>query len=537
VSFINPAAGVTPVPAADTGGLVDIPNEIGITGTPVIDPASGTLYVVAATKEGTTTYVQRLHALDIATGAEKFGGPVVIQASVPGTGNAVNGVVSFDSLRENQRPALLLLNGVVYLGFGSHGDNGIWHGWVLGYNASTLQQVMVFNDTPDADSGGIWMSGDGLATDSIGNIYFVTGNGPFDANSGGRDYGDSLVKLSPSGAVLDYFTPHDQAALAAGDIDLGSGGVLLLSDQSGAHLHEMVTAGKGGTIYVLDRDNLGQFNPNNDNQIVQSLVNIFPGGSQSGNYSAPVYYNGYVYFAPVDNTVQAFQLINGLLSIAPTSQSAETYPFPGGMLAISANGATNGILWAVERISTTAPGILYAYDPTNLAHEFYNSNQAGSRDSMDIAAKFSIPLVANGKVFVAGTTQLTVYGLLPLSGGLARSASAAMRTMQQVRPVFDAGVAPGSAAGTDLFKLPNLMGSIATNGTPMGTSEVTIPGSRAVQVLVLSFVRQQGGIMVEPLATGRGLMLAAAASPGSDWASLDAFFASPDMLSDALTQL
>jgi len=414
VTFINPAAGVTTVPAADTGECCDIALEIGITGTPVIDQGTGTLYVVAKTKEG-TNYVQRLHALDITTGAEKFGGPVVIQASIPGTGdgNDGNGNVPFNALRENQRPALLLNNGVVYIGFASHGDQTPYHGWVLGYEATTLQQVMAYNDTPNGGDGGIWHSGGGPAADAAGNIYFVTGNGTFDANIGGLDYGDSVEKISPSGSVLDYFTPHDQAALSAGDLDLGSGEALLLPDQGGLHPHLLVTAGKNGTIYLIDRDNMGHFNPNNDNQIVQSVVNIFPnpgGSTLGGNFSVPVYFNGFVYFAPVAGTLQAFQLNNGLLSTTPTSQSTASYAFPGGMFAISANGTTNGILWAVQRVDATTPGVLHAYKATDLGIELYNSNQAGSRDTMDIAAKFNIPLVANGKVYVASVRHLTVYG-------------------------------------------------------------------------------------------------------------------------------
>jgi hypothetical protein len=419
MSFIDPAAGVTTVPAADTGECCDLAPEIGITGTPVIDQGTGTLYVVAKTKEvvgGTTTYVQRLHALDITTGAEKFGGPVVIQASVPGTGagNDGHGNVPFNALRENQRPALLLSHGVVYIGFASHGDQPPYHGWVLGYDANTLQQVMAYNDTPNGSDGGIWQSAGGLAADSAGNIFFVTGNGTFDANIGGVDYGDSVEKIGAGGSVLDYFTPHDQAALSAVDLDLGSGAALLLPDQAGPHPHLLVTAGKGGTIYLIDRDNMGHFNLNDDSQIVQSLPNIFPnpGGSiLGGNFSTSVYFNSTVYFSPVNGPIQAFQLNNGLLSIAPTSQSAASYAFPGGMLAISANGTTNGILWAVQRIDATTPGVLHAYKATDLGAELYNSNQAGARDTLDIAAKFNIPLVANGKVYVASVSQLTVYGL------------------------------------------------------------------------------------------------------------------------------
>jgi hypothetical protein len=338
----------------------------------------------------------------------------VLQASVPGTGDeASGGNVPFNALRENQRPGLLLSNGVVYIGFAAHGDQHPWHGWVLGYNATTLQRVISYNVTPNAYGGGIWQSGGGLGADSSGNIYFSTGNGAFDANAGGKDYGDSIEKLSPSGIVLDYFTPFDQASLENNDFDLSSAGPVLLIDQSGPHQHLLVSASKNGTIYVIDRDNMGHFNAGNDSQIVQSLDNALPHGQiDTGNFSSPVYFNGYVYFCAVNDVIRAFQFTNGLLSTAPTSQSSASYPNRGGAFAVSSNGTSNGILWAIQD-NNPGTGVLRAYDANNLANELYNSNQAGSRDAMDVAAKFNIPLVANGKVFVASNGQLTVYGPLP----------------------------------------------------------------------------------------------------------------------------
>jgi hypothetical protein len=420
VSFLK--SGVTTVPCNDVGECGDIPTQIGITSTPVIDPTSGTIYVVAKTKEG-TNYVQRLHALDITTGAEKFGGPVVLTASVSGTGvDSSGGKETFNSLRENQRTGLLLSNGMIYFAFGSHGDQSPWHGWVLGYNATTLQQVLAYNATPDGSfgGGGIWQSGGGLATDATGDIYFTTSNGDFDANTGGIDHGDSIVKLSTSGSVVDYFTPHDEAIQSSNNLDLGSAGPVLLVDQtSGPYPHLLISAGKNGTIYVINRDNMGHFNANNDNQIVQNLVGALPNGdAEVGNFNSPVYYNGYVYFAAVSDEVRAFQLSNGLLSIAPTSVSSSVYPLRGGALAISSNGNTNGILWAVQTNGTdpnnvNAAGTLFAYDADNLGDELYDSNESGSRDTMDHAAKFNVPLVANGKVFVASQSQLTAYGPLP----------------------------------------------------------------------------------------------------------------------------
>jgi hypothetical protein len=401
------------VPCADTGECGDIPTEIGITGTPAIDRASGTLYVVAKTKEG-VNYVQRLHALDITTGVEKFGGPVVIQASVSGSGEgSQGGQLSFDPLRENQRPALLLSNGNVYIGWAAHGDQHPWHGWVIAYNASTLQQAAAYCVSPDGYGGGIWASGGGLGADSSGNIFFNTGNGDFTVNTGGRDYGDTVVKLGPSGSVLDYFTPHDQANMESQDLDLSSAGPVLLLDQPGSNPHLLIAAAKSGTIFVVNRDNMGHFQSGNDNQIVQSLVGVLPNGTlEEGNFSAPTFFNGYVYFAAVNDTLKAFQLSNGFLSNGPTSHSLDVYPNRGGAFAVSGNGSTNGIVWAVQD-NNPSTGVLHAYNAGNLANEFYNTSQAGSRDSLGVATKFSIPLVANGKVFIGAQTQLVVYGLLP----------------------------------------------------------------------------------------------------------------------------
>ncbi|MBU6400817.1 MAG: hypothetical protein KGS61_10895, partial [Verrucomicrobia bacterium] len=275
--LLDPNAGESPVPITDYG-LSDPPEE-GVTGTPVIDPVSGTLYVVAKIKNyQTVTYVQRLFALDVATGTNKFGGPVDIAASVAGSGDGSEGSgdVSFEPFYEFQRPGLLLLNGVVYVTFASQGDITPYHGWVLGYAAQSLQLVSAFNDTPNGSDGGIWMSGAGPASDSSGSLYLLTGNGTFDANSGGADYGDSFVKLVSSGSSLrpvDYFTPYNQTWMEANDADLGSGGALVLPDAVGspAHPHLVVGAGKNGTIYLLDRDNLGQYHPQGDTQIVQEL--------------------------------------------------------------------------------------------------------------------------------------------------------------------------------------------------------------------------------------------------------------------------
>jgi hypothetical protein len=378
--------------------------------------------VVAKTKEvsgATTSFVQRLHALDITTGSERLGGPVVLQASVPGTGDGNDGAghLPFIPLRENQREALLLNNGVVYIAFASHGDQSPFHGWVLAYDASTLAPVFAFNNTPNGSGAGIWQCGAGPGADANGYVYFVSGNGTFDANTGGVDYGDSFTKIHPTtGAVVDYFTPYDQDILDSQNLDLGSGGSMLLPDQPGVHPHLIVGAGKNKTIYLVDRDNMGHFSSGSDSQIVQSLINIFPNGvEEPGNFTSPVYFQAasgsqYVYFGPVQDTIQAFQLTNGLLSTAPVFHSATTYDYPGATLAISADGTAHPILWALERpggYSTGLPGVLHAYDATNLSTELYSGSLG------DVAVKFTIPTVANGRVYVGAQAQIAVFGLLP----------------------------------------------------------------------------------------------------------------------------
>jgi len=257
------------------------------------------------------------------------------------------------------------------------------------------------------------MSGDGLAADAAGNIYFVTANGTFDANLGGRNYGDTYVKLSSAGVVLDYFTPSNQADLDVGNHDLGSANVTLLPDQPGAHPRLALMAGKNGTIHVVDRDNMGRYNSDGDTQIVQSLVHIFPFGTpEPGNYSAAVYVNGRVYFSPVADYIQAFTLTDGLLSASPTARTPEIYAYPGGTISASSNGTTDGIIWAIQWNGTSQRSVLRAYDATNLATELYNSDQV-SGDRLDPGAKFTAPVIANGKVFVASSGRLTVFALRP----------------------------------------------------------------------------------------------------------------------------
>jgi hypothetical protein len=347
-SFINAGAGITTVPATDVH-TTDIVPEIGITSTPVIDRSTNTIYVVAKTKEvsgGTTQYFLRLHALDLSTGAEKFGGPVALQATVPGTGDG-GSTVSFNAFLANQRSGLLLLNGSVYIASASHGDNGPYHGWLLGYNAHTLQLTAAWTDSANGIQGGIWMSGEAPAADSAGNIYLSTGNGTFD---GGPDFGDSIVKLSTAGGglqVVDYYTPANQAFLNSNDQDLGSGGILLLPDQSGTlHAQELVMAGKSGSLYLVDRNNMTGYHPAGD-QIPQLLPQSVGRVGYAGNFSTPAYFNGSVYFQGAGDVLKQFHLSGGLLSATPVARSSTAYLFPGATPSISSNGASNRIVWDI----------------------------------------------------------------------------------------------------------------------------------------------------------------------------------------------
>lgn len=409
-SFVDAAAGITTVSADDFGQpYEDIAPEIGITGTPVIDASSGTLYVVAKTKEN-GRFFQRLHALDISSGAEKFGGPVTIQAAVPGAGvrNDGNGNVVFDPLINLQRAALLLLKGTVYVAFGSHGDFDPFNGWILGYDAQTLKQVLAY--TPDADGAGgsVWQAGGGPAADIAGNIFVQVANGDFDADTGGRDYGDSALKLQPSGnsfTVVDYFTPFNQEVLNSLDHDLGAGGVVLLPDQPGPVSHLLLASNKEGTLYLINRDNMGHFRSTDDSQIVQKLQ--FAGGI----FSTPAVWQDKIYVSAIRDSLKCYRLNAGRLTLA--SDTEQLLGYPGSTPVVSANGDSNGIVWTLQvdhQLSDAA--VLHAYNANDLTHELYNSTQAGDRDQAGALVKFSVPSVANGKVYVGGGDQLTVYGLL-----------------------------------------------------------------------------------------------------------------------------
>jgi|SRR5579872_275225 hypothetical protein len=415
VNFTNPAEGITTVPSSALGSDAIYP-QIGITGTPVIDPTNGTLYVVAATLEN-GVYFQRLHALDVTSGAEKFNGPVAIAATVKGNGSGSSGhSLSFDPFRSNQRPGLLLLNGSIFITWASHGLEGEfpYHGWVIAYDETTLKQVGAMCVTANGDQGGIWQSGDAPAADTLGNIFLMTGNGTFDANTGGQDYGMSYLKITSKGnlRVTDYFTPYNENQESNEDMDLGSGGALLLPYLTGAtYPYLAIGAGKDGTMYVVNRNNMGHFNPSGNTQIVESIPNAFGG---HGIYSGPAYWQGYLYFWGTNDVLRIFQMQSGLVSTSPIATGATTFSSPGATTEISSNGASNGIVWAIDPsgYSTASPAVLHALNATT-AVELYNSSQAGTRDTAGAAIKFTPPTIANGKVYVPTAVELDVYGLLP----------------------------------------------------------------------------------------------------------------------------
>lgn len=439
----------------------DVYPEVGITGTPVIDPASNTIYVVSSSEKGSAghncsynpgNFFRRLHALDLATGTEKYSGPVSITASVPGIGDG-GSTVNFDPQKHHQRSGLALASGTVYIAWSAHEDATPYHGWLFGYDASDLTQPpSVFNTTPDGGLGGIWAGGGAPAVDATGDIYLTTGNGIFDANSTSvpfNDYGDSILRLHPfSGNTLNgvnlnlagWFTPWNQQAITDVDADVGSGAVVLLPDQTSGPTHLLAQIGKGqpdpvnqAIVFLIDRDNMGQFNTVSDSQIVQS----FP-ATCCGLWGTPAFWNNGLYFAGAWDGLKVFSFdpSTGKFTTTPASQSNNIFPFPTATPSISSQGASNGIAWAIDAslygyaspngaggvncyvdpppAACTGPAVLHAYDATNLASELWNSSQASNnRDQAGNAVKFVPPTIANGKAYVSTRNEVDVYGLLP----------------------------------------------------------------------------------------------------------------------------
>jgi len=416
------ASGATAIPWQDTSSP-DVAPTIGITGTPVIDPTTNTMYVVSNTKEN-GNYFARLHAIDITSGAERSGSPVEIKATVAGTGNGSSGgQLSFSPLWQNQRPALTLYNGYVYIGFAAHGDNGPWHGWLFSYNASTLAQNAVLCLSPNSYGAGIWASGAGMPIDSGatgGRMFIVTGNGPrtsappFGAST---SYGESVVAFSlANGGItpIDEFTPYNYQTLNNSDWDLGAGGLLMIPDQQGAHPHVAVIAGKEGRITVVDRDNLGGFasGASSNTNALQDISGLIP--QAKGFWSTAAYWNGNVYMWAEYNVPMLFKMNTGVLDVSPDSKSTINTNWPSPTFSISSNGTQNGIAWAVraDQFNTSGPAVLYAWDANDLTKTIYQSDTNSTRDHAGPANRYSIPVVTNGKVYVATKGEIDVYGLL-----------------------------------------------------------------------------------------------------------------------------
>jgi hypothetical protein len=401
---------------SDNRGCGQVSPEIGITATPVIDRSRNAIYVVAMSKNSGGTYFQRLHALDLTTGQELFGGPMNITATYPGTGdNSSGGNVVFDPKQYKERPGLLQINGTIYTTWSSHCDIRPYTSWVMAFSADTLAQTSVLNLVPNGNEGGIWMAGTAPAADSAGNLFFIIGNGTFDTTLNASGFpvngncGNCFVKLSTSAGLKlsDYFTPHNTVAESNADTDFGSGGGILMldvTDSSGNTRHLAVGAGKDALIYVVDRDAMGKFNAGTD-QIYQEISGQLGGGV----YSMPAFFNNTVYYGAVGDALKAFPVATAKLAAAPSSQSTHHFGYPGTTPSVSANGTTNGIVWAIEN----SGAVLYAFDATDLTKELYNSNQAANNRDHFSGNKFITPMVVNGRVYVGTATSVAVFSLLP----------------------------------------------------------------------------------------------------------------------------
>jgi len=480
---------------SDERGCSQVSPEIGVTSTPVISRSigpNGTIYVVAMSKDASGNYLQRLHALDLTTGAEEFSGPQEVQATYPGTGDNSNGAsVVFDPKQYKERAGLLLLNGVVYTSWASHCDIAPYTGWVIGYDANTLAQTSVFDFTPNGHEGAVWMAGAGLAADTNGNIYFLAANGTFDTNLTNGfpslgDYGNAFMKLTVQNtqnpqtnlAVADYFTMSNTVSESNGDVDLGSGGALVLpdmTDSTGATRHLAVGAGKDQHIYLVNRDSMGKFNPNTDSNY-QDLPSALPGGE----WAMPAYFNGYLYYGGVNDVIKAYQFSNAKLVTPPAWTSPTSFGYPGTTPSISASSSTaNGIVWAVENTGTAT---LHAYSVE--LNELY-SNQAGNgRDHFGGGNKFMTPTIVNGKVYVGTPTGVGVLGILPanaapvITGSLTASATVGTSFSYQITASHN----PTSYRATGLpagLSVNTRTGRISGTPQSAGTATITIGATNA----------------------------------------------------------
>jgi uncharacterized repeat protein (TIGR01451 family) len=462
--------------ASDDRGCYQVTPEIGVTATPAIDLTAGphgTMYVVAMSKTAAPVYHQRLHALDLTTLGEQFNGPVEIEATFPGNG-AEN---TFVAAQHVERPGLIIVNGTVYTSWGSHCDAGNYAGWVLGYNETTLAQAGALNLEPNGNDGGIWAAGSGPAADASGNLFLLIGNGTFDTTLNASnfpsagDYGNSFVKIataSGSLSVADYFTMTNTVSESAGDVDLGSAGLLLLpplTNAQGQSVSLAVGAGKDGNIYVINQSGMGKFNPSMDS-IYQLMSSALPNGA----WSSPAWFNGTLYYGGVGDRLKAFAFSGGSFSLA--SQSANLFPYPGTTPSISANGTSEGIVWTADNQN---PAILHAYDAANVSRELYNSNQAANgRDQFGAGNKFIVPTVANGKVYVGTTGGVGVFGLLATTP----------RTLLSITKTHTGNFVQGQHGATYTVTVSNTASGGPTTGTvtvtetiPSGLTLVSMSGT------------------------------------------------------------
>ena len=471
-------ANETALESATTTHCTDLLPQVGITSTPVIDPTSKTIYVEAKSTNG-TNYFHRLHALDLLTGNEKTPGPVVIAGTVSGMGDGMlNGQISFDNLHQLNRPGLLLLNGTVYIGYGSHCDTSPYHGWLFAYDAATFTQKSVYVTTPNGGLGGFWMTGDGVAADASGNIFIASGNGTFDDTQVPVETGDTIMKLGTANQILtllDYFTPEEQSALDSKDLDLGSGGVLLLPDQPGPFPHILVGAGKEGRIYVVNRDQMTTNNSHycsgcpNDPEIIEESGFQAVGADGFGMFNSPAYWNNTLYFWGAIDVMKSIPIINGLPDFTNVTRGSIGIDFPGAGVSVSSNGTAQGsaIVWAIDSSQygssgPPGPAILYAFDATNIPIVLYSSAQNAARDVAGNAVKFTVPTVANGKVFVGTSSEVDVYGLLGTN------------SLPQISSISPSSTTVGGPAFTLTVNGTNFVSGATVN---FGTSPAITPSS------------------------------------------------------------
>ncbi len=436
--YVDATNGITTMPD-NFGGRTTLGGEVGITGTPYIDASTGVLYFVTTLARNGVPE-QWLRAIDVRTGNDSGPGSMQIQASVPGDGKgSANGQIAFDPSNQNQRVGLTEVNGAILVGWGSFSDWGVYHGWLMAFDPATLQQTAVFNPTTQYQSvdaasgpsdygggGAFWQGGAAPAVDSDGYIYLNAADGSFNADQGGNNYGDTMLKLKLSGGtfqIADYFTPSNEACIDLHDLEIGSGGVALIPTDVTNGRKLAVSYSKEGRLFVVSTDTMGKFNAGGDNQIPQEFMiggytcsdaitsDVAEGPNWNRLYGDPSYWNGYLYAAASSLQLKQYQFQNGLLNPTPVATSPTAYGLRGANTVVSANGTQNGIVWAYEK-SAAGGGILHAYDATNVSNELWNSNMNAGRDALGEGIGFAVPVVANGHVIVSYDQRVGIFGSL-----------------------------------------------------------------------------------------------------------------------------